>query len=51
MAEKKPGIIGLTEVWIKERYNIQGYHPVFRRDRPEDKKGGVMLFVHENLLM
>ena len=50
IAEREPDVIGLTEVWMKEAYSIKGYHPVFRHDRDVDQKGGgVMLFVHENL--
>ena len=48
--EKRPDIIGLTEVWMKEHYSLQDYHPAFRHDRDaETKGGGVMLFVKEDL--
>ena len=41
-------IIGLTEIWQKEVFAIQGYHPAFRRDRPENQVGGgVMLLVRD----
>ena len=43
--EKKPDIVGLTEVWMKEHYSIQGFHPVFRHDREDQKGGGVMLLI------
>ena len=46
--EKKPDIIGLTEVWMKEQYSIKGYHPAFRHDRKEQKGGGVMLLVRDS---
>ena len=50
--EMKPDIIGLTEVWMKEHYSIKGFHPAFRHDREESRKGGgIMLFVRENLVV
>ena len=50
VTEEEPDIIGLTETWMKEAYSIKGYHPVIRHDRDRDQKGGgVMLFIHENL--
>lgn len=47
---KKPDLIGITEVWMKETYMLQGYHPAFRKDRPDGHQGGgVMLFVRDHL--
>ena len=47
-----PDVVGVTEVWMKESFCIEGYHPAIRYDRPEDKRGGgVLLFVHEKLEM
>lgn len=46
----KPDIIGITEVWEKEEYALEGYHQAFRKDRPASKLGGgVMLLVKDNL--
>ena len=36
--EKRPGIIGLTEVWMKEHYSLPGYHLAFRHDRDVEKR-------------
>lgn len=45
-----PDIIGITEVWEKTEYVLQGYHKAFRKDRAEGRVGGgVMLLVKENL--
>ena len=50
--ETRPDIIGVTEVWMKEAYVIQGYHPPIRHDRAEDHKGGgVLILVKEELEM
>ena len=50
VAIDKPDVIGVTEVWMKETFNINGYHPAIRQDRAEEKRGGgVALFVRENL--
>ena len=45
---KKPDIIGLTEVWMKEHIHMEGYHPAFRCDRSGRKGGGVMILVQES---
>ena len=46
----KPDVIGVTEVWMKDEFSIDGYHPAIRYDRHEDKRGGgVLLFVHDKL--
>ena len=46
----KPDVIGITEVWMKDNYVINGYHPAFRHDRKNDQKGGgVMLLVSSSL--
>ena len=41
----KPDIIGITEVWQKEEFNIQGYHQAFRKDREDGKVGGGVLLL------
>ena len=47
--EHKPDVIGLTEVWQKETFVLDGYHPPFRKDRPDGQiGGGAMLFVKES---
>ena len=44
----RPDIIGITEVWQKEEFTIQGYHQAFRKDRgAKQVGGGVMLFVKD----
>ena len=46
----KPDIIGLTETWMKEDCAFQGYHPAFKHNRSEDRRGGgVMLLIHNRL--
>ena len=50
--KEKPDVIGVTEVWMKEEFVLQGYHPAVRYDRTKCKKGGgVLLFVKDNLQM
>ena len=45
----KPDIIGLTEVWQKEAFALEGYHPALRKDRLENQVGGgVMLLVKDS---
>ena len=41
----KPDIVGITEVWMKEKLIIQGYHPAFRYDRDEGRRGGGVLLL------
>ena len=44
----KPDLIGITEVWQKEEYVVQGYHQAFRKDRKAHKVGGgVLILVKE----
>lgn len=46
----KPHIIGITEVWDKNDFGLDGYHPPIRKDRPADTKGGgVMILLQDNL--
>ena len=48
--ELEPDIIGLTETWMKDDCVFQGYHPAFKHNRSEDKRGGgVMLLVRDHL--
>ena len=48
--ELEPDIIGLTETWMKEDCVFQGYHPAFKHNRSDDKRGGgVMLLVRDHL--
>ena len=35
-----PDVIGITEVWEKTEFALQGYHNAFRKDRAEGKVGG-----------
>ena len=37
----KPDIIGITEVWEKEEYVVQGYHQACRKYRPLNELRGV----------
>ena len=46
--ELKPDIVGITEVWMKEKFIVQGYHPAFRHDREDRKKGGGVLLLVKN---
>ena len=43
--EYQPHIIGLTEVWIKEQFSIEGYHPAIHKHRANDRIGGVFYFL------
>ena len=45
----KPDILGITEVWDKESFVVQGYHPPFRKDRLNRVGGGVLLLVRDSL--
>ena len=45
----KPDLVGITEVWDKENFVVQGYHPPLRKDRVNRAGGGVMLLVRDNL--
>ena len=46
----KPDLIGISEVWMKECFMLQGYHPAFRKDRAEGHQGGgVMLLIRDHL--
>ena len=48
--QQKPDVIGITEVWQKELFPLDGYHPAFRKDRAEDEVGGgVLLFVWDTM--
>ena len=44
-----PDVIGITETWEKGDFVLNGYHPPFRKDRLNQKGGGVMLFVKDHL--
>ena len=46
----KPDVVGITEVWMKETYILQGYHPAIRKDRPDGVSGGgVMILIRDYL--
>ena len=50
VSELNPDIIGITEVWQKDKFSIRGYHPAFRKDRPEKQiGGGVLLLARDHL--
>ena len=49
---KKLDTIGLTEVFkIHDNinYDIEGYHPIIYKTRPESGRGGVAMYINENL--
>lgn len=46
----KPDIIGITEVWDKSTFVLNGYQPAIRKDRPDNIiGGGVMILIHDSL--
>ena len=50
--EINPDVIGITEVWQKEVFVMEGYHQAFRKDRSDDQVGGgVMLLVCDSCLV
>ena len=48
--EKLPHIIGVTEVWAKDQFYIDGYHPAVHKHRADNQVGGgVLLLVQDTL--
>ena len=48
--EHKPHIIGITEVWAKDQFSIEGYHLAIHKHRADGQiGGGVLILVKSNL--
>ena len=45
----KPDIVGITEVWDRESFMMQGYHAPVRKDRANRAGGGVLLLFRDHL--
>ena len=41
----QPHIVGITEVWTKEQFSIEGYHPAIHKHRAKDQAGGGVLLL------
>ena len=41
----QPHIVGITEVWTKEQFSIEGYHPAIHKHRANDQAGGGVLLL------
>ena len=53
LSSNKIDILGITETKLNDKhptdtFSIKGYHKPFRKDRTENKGGGIIVYVKEN---